>query len=180
MTTVLIKNPDIDPAGKALVEQAFAAITSQWQNLLPPITVTFSRKPLSKAKELKEYWAAQSLPKSQQRYVQVACPEFDKDGATLWVRYNHASVMTPPDYYFKKELYSVVAQLIWGLSDHLRKVVATHATGMAEGNEAAQYMGFRDSFSRLFLNPKWLAERKPAAWSFINRVDQVLKPKKAA
>lgn len=45
---------------------------------------------------------------------------------------------------------------------------------MAAESEGATYLAFRDTFSRFFLNPEYLMERKEEAWKFMIRIDQAL------
>jgi hypothetical protein len=73
--------------------------------------------------------------------------------------------MYPPDYYFQKNFFEVVAKVIWFTSDKIREEVK---------NQGARYVNFRDTFSRFFLNPEWLKERREEAWEFICRIDEKL------
>jgi hypothetical protein len=178
MLCLAIQNREIDTAACELVEQSFSAIPPHWQALLPQqIKIILSEKSLARLKALREFWAAQSIPTSSKKFVQVVSPEFDAAEATLWVYYNRNSSMSPPEYYFKKELYALIAQLLWVLSAELREAIAKESSWLGEG---ARYVSFRDTFSRFFHNPEWLADRKPAAWSFIKSIDETLKLKQAA
>lgn len=162
----------------ALVTKTYEAITPHWQAVIPALTIVIAGKPFNEIHELQGFCEIQNKQPGWRKFdwkgVRVVCPEFEKDKAVLWVHYNRQSIMHPPDYYFQKELFAVIAKLIWCVSEQLRAEVKRQATGMAAESDGAAYLAFRDTFSRFFLNPEYLMERKEAAWNFMMRIDRTL------
>lgn len=180
MLNLTIKNPGINRKVAALVNETVKMITRHWCALLPSMVIVISRKPFNKVPELRGFcreenkqpglfWKKEFWP-----MIQVICSEFKDKQATLWIYYDRKSMMFNPDYYFKKELFGVIAKILWLNSEELRKEAVNRATGMASNSEALTYMAFRDSFSRFFLNPEYLQERKEDAWVFIKGLDETL------
>lgn len=178
MPKISIKNPQVDPKASELVRKVFEAIPDHWKVILPEIEVVISTKPFNRVAELREFCAVQNKEPGWKKFmwksVEVVCPEFDDKTATLWVHYDDQAILYPPDYYFQKELYSVLAKLMWNISKKLRDEIGLEATGMAQDSQGVAYLAFRDSFSRFFLNPEYLQDKKPAAWSFMKRLDMAL------
>ncbi len=175
-----ITSQEVDPKAAALTTETFEMITQHWQTILPEITVVITRKPFNQIPELREVCDIQNKQpgwrKSYWRVTQVICPEIEIEErrAVLWVRYDYQSSWMPPDYYFQKRLFEVIAKIIWCMSPEFRQEILGQVTGMACDSEAAAYLAFRDSFSRFFLNPEYLKERKQTAWSFMKRLDHML------
>lgn len=178
MQSVRVTNPEVDQKVAEMVTTTFETMTSHWRAILPPITVTIVLEPFNCIPELREFCEMQnSQPgweKSNWRFTQVVCPESSEKSAVLYVYFDRQSNMGDQEYYFQKKLYSVLAQLMWSVSSILRQEIKRHVTGMAQASEGAVYLAFRDSFSRFFLNPEYLQERKQAAWSFMKRLDESL------
>lgn len=176
--SLTILNESVDSEAAALVAKAYGMITPHWQALIPALTVMIASKPFNHIPELREFCEIHNKQpgwrRSDWKYVHVACPDAGKERAVLWVRYDHGSMMYPPGYYFQKKFFAGIAQLIWYVSEKLRAEVKQYATGMAAGSDGAAYLAFRDTFSRFFLNPEYLKERREEAWDFIAHVDQSL------
>lgn len=178
MRTVTIRNPEIDQEASALVTGVFEMMTPHWLVMLPAIEVVLSRQPFNRVPELLKFCELQNKEPGWRKYmwksVQVVCPEFDEKGAVLWARYDRESMVSPADYYFQKKLFAVIANLMWSIPSGLREEVRRQATGIARDSDGAARLAFQDSFSRFFLNPSYLKERKEAAWAFMERLDKSL------
>lgn len=175
MVVINIQNPEADPKAVGLVKVVDDSITQHWRALFPAtITVHVADQILATVPELAQFWAVQDLPENYREGIQVACPEYGDDDATLWVHFDHNSVMSAPEYYFKKEVYAALGQLLWFSSVRLQELLYAQAPWLNSGNRAAGYVAFRDTFSRFFLNPEWLQDKKPDAWSVIAAIDKEL------
>lgn len=179
MTTMTITNPEIDQEVAGLVTKAYEMITPHWRGIIPSLTVTIATKPFNKIPQLRTFCKECKMSDGEKpdwQYIQVACPdaEFSEIEVNLWVYFNRQLIMHSPDYYFKKEFFAFLATIMWYTSERIRDEVKRYATGMAAQYEGAAYFAFRDTFSRFFLNPEYLRERKEDAWYFISRIDQSL------
>jgi hypothetical protein len=167
---ISVEHKEADPEAAALVMSAYEMIAPHWQAILPPLRVKMAKKRFDIIPELKEFCEMQNKTpgwkKSNWEGVKVICPEFDKEGAVLWCRRDAGTIMYPPDYYFQKNFFEVVAKVIWFTSEKIREEVKSQGAG---------YVNFRDTFSRFFLNPEWLKERREEAWAFICRIDESLR-----
>jgi len=176
MTSVIIRNPETDPPVTEMVTSVFDSIPAHWKRVLPQVEVVVSMASFNKVPELREFCTEQNKQpgwkKSMWESVEAICPEFDEKEAMIWVYFFRGTSYATPEYYFKKHLYEVIAKLMWLASEELRREAGSEVpAGMVGG---AAYMAFRDSFSRFFLNPDWLKERRTSAWQFMQRLDLVL------
>lgn len=173
-----VTNPEADQEVAALITKSYEMITSHWRAIIPELKVTIAAKPFNRIPQLKSFCDEQNKQpdwkRSEWKYIQVVCPEYDDKEAILWVRFDRQSIMASPDYYLQKEFFAVVAKLMWCISERIRNEAKRYATGMAAQYEGAAYLVFRDTFSRFFLNPEYLRERKEDAWCFISLIDQSL------
>jgi hypothetical protein len=176
MLTMTIRNPEADANLAMLVNVVFQSMQPHWLAILPTIEIVIADKQFDQIDELKEFCRAQSRQpywsKSLWRTLSVICPEYDSDSATIWVRAAD-TCMHPPEYYFKKALYALLANMMWHLSEELRGAASQEAPWLDSGG--ALYLAFRDSFSRFYLNPEWLENRRPAAWLFMTNLDRRVK-----
>lgn len=173
MRSLRIRNPETNPEVTRLVNETFDAIPDHWKKILPEIEIVVSTTPFNRIPELKEFIDFQNeVPGWRQQMweiVQAMCPTMDSGEVTIWVRFFHQNYMYPNDYYFMKELYEVVAKIIWFCSPELRDA-ATNRMPNTLGF-GGPYGVFRDTFSRFFLNPEWLKEKRGEAWEFIQDLD---------
>lgn len=178
-----IKSLEIDKEASELVKKVFERMTPRWKAALPPrIVIIISSKSFDKVSELKEFRKAQEKAYKGERipwkFIQVVCTEFYRQEAVFWVHYDHKSMWQPPAYYFQKELYAVIAKLIWCLHKNFQNLVKKEITGMMKDSSGAAYLIFRDTFSRFFLNPEYLQEKKEGAWALITHLDKCLQKRK--
>ena len=174
MSSLTVKNPEADTQVSELATKAFEKVAPRWRLFLPNITIVVSSKPFHEIPELREFREAQDA-QLEWEDIQVICPEIDSSEATIWLHYDTASIMADRGYYFQKEFFGVLAKIIWVHSPEMHQEAKKRATGIAQDSEGAAYMAFRDSFSRFFLNPRYLRERKPAAWAFMQALDNFAK-----
>lgn len=167
-----------------LVRDAFESLTPTWRKTLPKLSVHIVEKPFNKIPELTEFCEMQNQQPGWDpgdwSSTQAICPEFDKIAAEFWIYYNKSTIMGNPDYYFKKDIHSVIAKLIWSVSEDFQRQVVLEATGEQQGNGSLAYVAFRDSFSRYFLNPEWLQEKRYSAWALMKKLDEYLRCRKIA
>ena len=164
----------VDEKTAHLVEDAWNKMTLHWQALLPALDVVIVSGCLDKVPALKEFVAdialqAETEEKAKEfwQFRQVVCWTPSSESSTLYVR-----MKGDHPYNFQKELYGVFAKILWGTSSALRKKGIDWSTGMCATDPDLAYIGFRDSFSRYFLNPSWLQESREDAWVFMQRLDQ--------
>lgn len=177
MSTMTITNPEIDEEVAGLVAKAYGMITPHWQAVIPSLKVTIATKPFDCIPQLCAYCKecrTSDGEKPDWHLIRAVCTDFNEKEWIFWVRLDHQSMMDPPDYYFQKEFFALVAKFMWYTSKRIRNEVKRHATGTAAQYEGAAYMAFRDTFSRFFLNPEYLQERREDAWDFMSRIDQAL------
>lgn len=166
---------EIDPKTIQLVSEALKLIAAHWLKFLDKIEFVIVKKPFNQFEELKE-----------------VCDQIEQNGKIDWdnrqgvwfkegekvkfyIRYNYDSIWSNSDYYFKKEFFAVLALILWYECPSIKEAVFQEVTGIAIKFEELALLAFRDTFSRYFLNPDYLRERKEDAWSFILRVDKRVK-----
>jgi hypothetical protein len=178
MSTMVISNPAIDQEAATLITKTYEVITPHWRDTMPAVTIVIADTPFNRVPALREFCDAQERQpgweKKAWNYTQVICPEFGEGRATLWVRYDRDSLMDPREYYFQKALFAAIGKTIWFSSKKVRDEVQRNATGFAAQSGVGAYMAFRDTFSRFFLNPEYLQERREEAWRFMSLIDRAL------
>jgi|GEM_PF-6035400 len=180
MPRAVINNPESDLELSALVAEVFDTLPEHWQRRLPKnVLVNIATTSFDRIPELAQVCDEQRRlqPEWDNRFwmfVQVVGQEYSQDVAILWVRRSPDIHHHNPHYQFKKELYTIIGQLLWHISEEVRREAMDEATGMAQGSVNNTYLGFCDSFARYFLNPDYLRTRKQSAWRFMRRLDLAL------
>lgn len=169
----------VDSETAGIVEDAWSKMTPHWQALVPDMDVVIEARPLNQVPALKKLVAdirrqVRNGQDARDFWVgrQVVCYTPRGKASTIYARLDRQTVWHDPPYYFQKELYGVIAKILWGESDALRTKGIAEATGLAATRPDLAYIGFRDSFSRFFLNPEWLRERRPDAWNLMQKLDR--------
>jgi hypothetical protein len=177
MSRMVISNPADDPEAATLVNKTYETISQHWRDVIPELTITISGKPFNQAPGLQDFCKAQKEKKSIRAFdwesIYVACPEIEPTKATLWAYYDRRPGV-PNEYEFQKQLFQVIGSVIWATSKRVQDEARRNATGTAACSPGAAYLAFRDTFSRFFLNPDYLRERKEDAWDFITGIDRAL------
>lgn len=182
-----ILNTVADARTEALVKQSYRLISPRWKKILPKIQVRVVRTRFDLIPELAETVRMFNKNLNKRTGYKVPRKLWWERRQTLWhkvhndkyVLYVRFAPLSPNDttydYDFKKDILFEIAVDLWDSLADLRKVALEKSTGIASEREDLCFYAFVCTWPRFFLNPSYLADKKPDAWRWMVRLDKVVR-----
>ena len=158
-----IINPGANRYASILVNMIFENLPIHWKSQLPAIEVKISTLPFEKVTEIFTYCCEAKAKDFNFQRKMIICPDLKKVVPIIWVRFDEKSTLINKEYFFQRELYLLLGELMWENS----KVIQNFTR---ETYKSA----FLETFEYFFVSPEYLKEYVPAAFSFMKSIDDLL------